>query len=211
MLVLLARDSLYPKRTTEMVRCGYVTFFEFTAMLACRKHVKSREKKNQLSLTNRQYVSALGGRYWKMDLNLFQSLPAEELLTFAQYVLTTQSDPGKDTIPTFNPTCLVSTPERPWLATFIPGYLSYQSRDKADVVCVFVAATKYTQLMSVSDIAGDQYAYLQFVMLASGTHTCFLVWKDKEQLLTHLVIQRDCLVSEAMLDFIQHNRTMISI
>jgi hypothetical protein len=206
MIFLLARDSVRIKRNTEMARNAYVTFFEFTAMLACRNNEKIANKKKRSDLSEMQYVSALGGRYWKMELHLFQSLSEEALRPFVQYVLTTQQEPDRSNKPTFHPTCLVSTPERPWLATFVPGYLSYQSGDTTNVVCIFVTATKYTQLMSVSDIAGDQYTYIQFAMLASGTHTCCLVYQDKEQMLTHLFIKRDCLISEAILDFIQHTR-----
>jgi hypothetical protein len=206
MLVLLARESMRIQRNTNMTRNAYVTFFEFTAMLACRKNEKIANKRKQSDLSDLQYISALGGRYWKMELHLFQSLPEEALHPFVQYVVTTQQEPDRFHQPTFHPTCLVSTPDRPWLATFVPGYLSYQSGDTTNVVCIFVNATKCTQLMSVSDIAGDQFTYIQFAMLASGTHTCCLVYQDKELQLTHLFIKRDCLLTEAIFDFIQHSR-----
>jgi hypothetical protein len=211
MLVLLSRDSFgsTTNRKPAMAKYVYVTFFEYTAMLACRNNVKCEKKQKRPGINNLQYVSALGGRYWKMELNLFSTPLVEGIENFVQYVLTTHKEPN---IATFHPTCLVSTPDRPWLATFVPGYLSYQSSNTTNVVCVFVAATKYTQKMSVSDIAEDQFAYIQFVMLASGTHKCFLVWHNKhntQNSLTHIVIQRDCLVSEAILEFVQQNRQLL--
>jgi hypothetical protein len=209
MRVLLSRDSLGIKRNPAMESYAYVTFFEYTAMLAYHKNVKRTGKKNRPGITNLSYVSALGGRYWKMQLNLFQSPLMDGLQNFVPYVLTTKCDHSNDTIPTFHPTCLVSTPERPWLATFVPGYLSYRSSDTPNVVCVFVDSTKYTQNMSVSDIAEDQFAYIQFVMLASGTHKCCLVWHNTQYTqkpFTHIVIQRNCLVSEAILEFVQQIR-----